>query len=226
MTLPILLSVPHAGLRVPSEVKAYCRLSSDEIIADSDQGAAEIYDLKSHVAQFATTDIARSLVDVNRAADGVVKTHTCWEVPVYREFPPEEIIGRLLDKYYYPYHARLSSPGNGNIRLCVDCHTMAACGPPLGPDPGRARPHVCLGDVRGTTLPPGWTAELVACFRGAFGESVAMNTPFAGGYITRAHSRERPWVQLELSRASFLSEEEKRQRVLRALMDFCRRVLA
>ena len=45
MTLPILMSVPHAGLRVPPEAEPYCRLSTSDLLADSDEGAAEIYDL-------------------------------------------------------------------------------------------------------------------------------------------------------------------------------------
>ena len=40
MRLPILLSVPHAGLRVPAEAEPYCCLARDEIIADGDEGAA------------------------------------------------------------------------------------------------------------------------------------------------------------------------------------------
>ena len=39
MTLPILLSVPHAGLRVPEEAQPYCRLSREEIVADGDEVA-------------------------------------------------------------------------------------------------------------------------------------------------------------------------------------------
>jgi N-formylglutamate amidohydrolase len=66
---------------------------------------------------------------------------------------------------------------------------------------------------------------LADCFRQTFGPAVAVNQPFRGGFITRCHGRERPWVQLELSRAPFLSNEEKRVRVLESLGSFCRQVL-
>jgi N-formylglutamate amidohydrolase len=40
MTLPLLISVPHAGLRVPREVEKQCILSEEEIIRDGDEGPA------------------------------------------------------------------------------------------------------------------------------------------------------------------------------------------
>ena len=46
---------------------------------------------------------------------------------------------------------------------------------------------------------------------------VTVNDPFRGGYITRSHAAEMPWVQLELSRGPFAANSEKRRRVLRAL---------
>jgi N-formylglutamate amidohydrolase len=107
---------------------------------------------------------------------------------------------------------------------------MAAVGPPVGPDPGEVRPHVCLGNGNGDgvssalTLPQGWTGHLLGSFRGAFGDAVTTNEPFAGGYITRSHGPERPWLQLEISRAPFMSNAEKRYGVLRALTDFCQKV--
>jgi formiminoglutamase len=160
-----------------------------------------------------------------------VKTETCWGVPVYRSSLPATVVRQLLDRYYRPYHRRLSEGVGDGVLLCVDCHTMAAVGPPIGPDPGEPRPHVCLGNGNGDgrgkqlTLPRGWTGLLLGSFRAAFGEAVTVNEPFSGGYITRSHGRERPWLQLEISRAPFMSNEEKRTAVLRALRDFCDKVL-
>ena len=90
MKLPILLSIPHAGWRIPEEVQDICLLTNKDILADGDAGAAEIYiPLKEKVEAFVTTDIARAIVDMNRAEndfwkDGVIKTHTCWDVPIYK----------------------------------------------------------------------------------------------------------------------------------------------
>jgi N-formylglutamate deformylase len=230
--LPILVSSPHAGLYVPPLVRDLCILTPEEIAADGDEGATAIYGpLKDHVEVFATTHVARAIVDLNRqindrSEDGMIKTHTCWGVPVYREAPSEEVIAELVDNEYKPYHERLSDAATWGIKLAVDCHTMAAVAPPIAPDPGQTRPVVCLGDNYGQTLSPGWMARLAECFESAFEAAIAVNQPFAGGCITRTHGREMPWVQLELSRDPALSFAEKHARTLTALQHFARSTLS
>jgi len=222
--LPLLLSVPHAGLAVPPEAAGLCALTAREIAEDGDGGAAEIYALADEVVRFETSAVARAIVDLNRAADdfrkdGVIKTHTCWEVPVWREAPSEKLVALLLERHHAPYHRRLAADDD-RVVLGVDCHTMAATGPPVGPDPGSPRPQVCLSDGDGT-LPRPWFERLIAAFGDAFDGEVAVNRPFRGGWITRSHAAERPWVQLELSRAPFDSDTGKRARVLAALRSWC-----
>jgi formiminoglutamase len=225
--LPLLLSVPHAGLDVPPEAAPYCVLSEEEIRKDGDEQAAEVYTpLESAVSAFQTTPVARAIVDMNRPEsdrrkDGVVKTHTCWDVPVYSTFPPEDVVEALLDRYHRPYHKRLTELAATDVRLGVDCHTMAATGPPVGPDPGAARPLVCLSNA-GSTCPGEWLEAMAECFRNAFGAvaaapEITLNRPFQGGFIVRFHSREIPWVQLELSRTTAIPVAVKSRSVLEAL---------
>ncbi len=226
MTLPLLLSVPHAGLKIPWEVEHLNLLTEDETRADGDEGAAEIYALEGEVEAFITTEIARACVDLNRSEDdrrkdGVVKTHTCWDVRIYREPLTEELVERLLEKYYRPYHQALARiAGEGKVRLGIDCHTMARHGPPVGPDPGKERPLVCLSNGDGT-CPHDWLKSLAGCFEQSFKTGVAMNDPFKGGYIVRSHSAELPWIQVEISRTPEPSSREKRKRVLDALRSWC-----
>ncbi len=238
MTLPLLVSVPHAGLTVPPEVQDLCILPPDQIRADSDEGAADIYNLRYHVSAYLTADVARAIVDLNRPVsdrrpDGVVKTHTCWNRPIYQRPLPESLIQILLNKYYLPYHQKLIIFGppksakpkitkQTQFRLALDCHTMLPIGPPIGPDPGRERPWVCLSHAGGT-CPDAWLEIMADCFRETFGNHVSINDPFQGGYIIRSHAEELPWMQVELSRGDFLNREEKQQRVLRALTRFCER---
>jgi len=225
MPLPLLISIPHAGLRVPPEVEPYCALTPQQIQEDGDGGTAEIYSrLEGEVRAFVSTDVARAIVDLNRAeddrrADGVVKTHTCWNVPVYRDFPPEEVIETLLERYHRPYHAHLSSHA-AEVELGIDCHTMAAVGPPIGPDSGKERPPICLSNADGT-CPDEWLEALSWHLEEACAARVALNEPFKGGHIIRSHAAEVPWVQLEFSRAPFRSNEEKGVRLLAALRDWC-----
>ncbi|MCP4250901.1 MAG: N-formylglutamate amidohydrolase [bacterium] len=225
MKLPLLISLPHTGLRVPPEAEPYCALTPQQIEEEADDGADAIYALEDEVAAFVTTDVTRVIVDLNRAEDdrgphGVVKTRTFWNEPVYGTFPPNGLIESLLARYYRPYHARLTELGGSGLRLGVDCHTMDAQGPPVGPDPGRERPWICLGNAGGT-CPDHWLASLAACFEAAFDHSVSLNAPFKGGYIVRTHAAEMPWVQLELSEAPFMSLDQKRSAVLTALRNWC-----
>ena len=226
MSLPLLVSVPHAGIEIPELIAPYLIISEEEIVRDGDEQAAEIYwPLEDAVAAFVTTRVARIAVDMNRTEDdrrpdGVVKTHSCWEVPVYREFPPNDVIEQLLSRYYRPYHAELTARAGRGVRLGVDCHTMAAVGPPIGPDPGETRPAACLSNGDGT-CPQDWIESLARCFQDALGHPVAINHPFRGGYITRSHAAEMPWVQLELSRGDFLNVHEKRNAVWAALAEWC-----
>ncbi len=122
---------------------------------------------------------------------------------------------------YRPYHARLRELPQSGVKLGVDLHTMASHGPPVGPDPGVERPWVCLSNGEGTTCPQEWIESLKACFEESFGTNVRLNDPFKGGFIARSHSTELPWLQVELSRAAFMTNIEKRQGVLAALRQWC-----
>ena len=222
MKLPLVASVPHAGLRVPADVAPVCALTPEEVAADGDGGADEIYAISAEVEAFVTTDVARAVVDMNRArhdrrADGVVKTHTSWNVGVWRRPLSDEEVDGLLDACHAPYHRRLTELGlSGRWPLGVDCHTMAATGPPLGPDPGRERPWVCLSNGDGT-CPQEWIETLRDGFQEQIDGPVKVNDPFRGGYITRSHCVEMPWVQIELSRAPYMPDADKRRLVLVAL---------
>ena len=228
MKLPLLVSVPHAGLRVPAEVEPLCALTPAQVAADGDGGAAEIYAIEGEVGAFVTTDVARAIVDMNRARDdrgpdGAIKTDTCWGVAVWHRPLSHEQAASLLGAYHAPYHQRLTELGlSGEWVLGVDCHTMAAAGPMLGPDPGLERPWVCLSNGDGT-CPQEWIDTLRECFEEQLEGPVKTNDPFSGGYISRSHGAEMPWVQIELSRAPFMSNDDKRRTVLAALQRWTRR---
>jgi N-formylglutamate amidohydrolase len=209
----------------PPEVGDLCVLTTKEIIEDSDEGASEIYfPLQREVSALVTTVVARAIVDMNRPEDdrrkdGVIKTHTCWNVQIYSEFPSPERITAVIETFYKPYHARLTEYAR-TAKLGVDCHTMAAHGPPVGPDPGKERPAICMSNAA-STCPMEWITSLAACFEEVFEKEVSINNPFKGGFIIRSHARELPWVQLELSRDPYVANKEKSTRVLKALEKWC-----
>lgn len=219
---PVVLSVPHAGHQVPERLSGRVRLTPDEILHDSDVQAPELYlPWRLHAAHFVTTPIARAFVDMNRAEDdirrdGVVKTHTCWNVPIYSEPLLEEDVEALLVDYHRPYHDALRL--QSRLRIGLDLHTMAEFGPPVGPDPGAPRPWVCVGDADGEACDPEWSEALVHELGLLLGAgNVSHNVPFRGGYITRSRPGERSWIQIEVSRGSWASVGDKRQLLFSAI---------
>jgi N-formylglutamate amidohydrolase len=227
MELPLFISVPHAGTHIPPEVKHLCILQPQDILADYDAEADGVYStLEKQVTGFYTTEIARSLIDLNRApdqlgGDGVIKSHTSWNIPVFKQFPDDILIRKLLEKYFFPYHEKLSLAGtNRAIRLGIDCHTMSAIGPPTGPDPGRERPLVCLSYADGT-CPQEWIESLASCFSETFRHDISINSPFQGGYIIRRHGSEMFWVQIEISQTTTYPIEFKKNCLLEGLKHFC-----
>jgi len=58
---------------------------------------------------------------------------------------------------------------------------------------------------------------MATCLEEAYGFGISINDPFYRGYILERHHYGIPWLQLELSRAAFLSIYEKRRRFMETL---------
>lgn len=217
--LPTLISIPHGGAETPQEVADRVIASAADIFEDGDAFTREIYDLGDRVVHVQSAQIARAFVDLNRAEDdrpprnpdGVVKTATCFDRPIYSQPLDNSMTERLLTRYHRPYHRALEVvAGNTGISLGLDCHSMAATPPPVAPDANRPRPLFCLSNGEGRTCDNGLLTRLAASIAEAFecplGE-IALNRPFTGGYITRRHGRHPlPWIQVEMNRSLYLTE--------------------
>lgn len=233
--LPILVSVPHGGVAIPEEARADCPLSLPQILADGDTWTRHLYALADDVSEFQAADVARAVVDLNRAADdlapqnpdGAVKSRTLDGVAVWRDgLPPAGLAEVLLEKYHQPYHRDLEKrAGRTGLLFAVDCHSMLPEAPPGGPGGDHPRPLVCLsnrggpddGDVgEGVTAPPALLCAMGAAFEGTFRDLwtpasgrpfVALNDPFKGGYVTRRHGwgGPLPWIQVELNRCLYMN---------------------
>jgi hypothetical protein len=101
---------------------------------------------------------------------------------------------------------------------------MAAVGPPIGPGPGIERPPICLSNGEGSTCPEQWLDCLADCMRKFFDHEVRTNSPFKGGFIIRSRAGDMPWIQVEISRAGFYGLDEKRDRFVAAVTEFCARL--
>ena len=219
--LPILLSIPHGGSRVPKELRHRVCITPHDLFEDGDAYTLDIYDLGDEVARVVKTDTARAFVDMNRAPDerppefpdGVVKSATCFQRPIYEPGlePDDKLTGVLIERYHSPYHAQLKKAGlMTGLKLALDCHSMLPLAPPIDDDQGESRPLFCLGTLDGATAPAVLLEELAAAVAGGFGiplERIGLNEPFRGGYIARRHGRgSLPWIQVEMNRCLYLEK--------------------
>ncbi len=237
MKAPILVSIPHGGWKVADEIKDIWALSKKDAFHDGDPFTSRIFDFSDRIEFQIVMEYYRAVIDLNRRPDdiapknpdGVIKSHTCWNVPVYKQesLPDETLKKILLEKYYFPYHKQMEEQiKNPDIKFAVDCHSMAAKSPPIEADAGAVRPLICLGNLgdengeiepvfNRVTCDPELIRFMADECRIVFQHEdlevdppalATMNVPFNGGNITRRYGgRGVPFVQIEMSRALYLT---------------------
>ncbi len=224
--LPLLISIPHGGTLVPSEIVHSAALSRRDILLDGDAETGKIFNFRGRAADIIEMPYARAIIDVNRPPfdlpplneDGAVKTVRVNGQAVYigGKYPDTAVIKKLIKKYHFNFHRKISRRLSSSVhKAAFDCHSML----PSDPKTGKARPLICIsnnGNSRGfsthsraATCPARWMKELRSLFSLIFsGEGeISINNPFYGGYITRHHcaSRGVPWIQIEINRSLYLN---------------------
>lgn len=238
--LPIALLLPHASLAIPPELNGRIALTPEQIFNEADAYTDLIYDFADVVLYSEVFPYARAIIDVNRPAnsallkrrgDGVVKRFTSYGTAVYHpQMEPEESLERyLIHHYWQPWHDKLTKiAADPQVKLVIDCHSMAARGPSHYDDPGSVRPRVevgNLGDIYGNlypmrdriSAPPDLTRALAEALGDSLaditplttvGTYTAVNTPFWGGWDLWMHSSSpQPWLMIELNRALYIGDQ-------------------
>ena len=224
MSLPVLLTLPHAGRALPPEVGPYCVLTPECVQRAADKEADEIFDpMMCEVRGFVAAKISRAIVDVNRSPedrgdDGVFKPRTRRKRPVYDPMPPPELFESLLRTYYQPYHDQIRTLCGCRSRLGLDCHTRPIRQPGRGSRTGEPAVVSLCCDHRTGYVP--WFRILFDCFRKTFDGLVCQDGPSHQGFTTKSHSAQMPWVKLTVSTRSTLTNNQKRERILAALVNW------
>ena len=217
---PVLLSIPHGGKKIPHELENHLCINQKDLFDDSDPFVIEIYDIGNNAKSIIKTEIARAFVDLNRAPndlppnnpDGVIKSATCYQKPIYSKQPDDELRKILIKSYYEPYHKEITELIRKNdFKICLDCHSMAAIAPSISPDGNnKKRPLFCLSNQNGKTSTTQMIDYLAECISEAFSiniEQISKNDPFQGGYITKTYGNKPfPWIQIEMNRDLYLSK--------------------
>ena len=161
----------------------------------------------------------------------MVKRQTSYGTAVFHpgQEPDAALEGQLIAHYWQPWHQALSGlPANRDIKLVIDCHSMASAGPTLYDDPARLRPRISvanLGDSRGEmdpqrqrlSAPPALARRFADLLAPRFanipalapvGPDVTLNDPYFGGWDLWAHcGSSQPWLMVEINRSLYVGEQ-------------------
>ncbi|MGV7226292.1 MAG: N-formylglutamate amidohydrolase [Nitrosopumilus sp.] len=219
--LPVLLSIPHGGTRKPVELEGHLSITNKDLFDDSDPFVMELYDVGDKVERVIKTDIARAFVDLNRSLqdmppdnpDGLIKSKTCYDKPIYTngKEPDDSLKTMLIEMYYNPYHQAIQkSIDELDLKLCLDCHSMASTAPYFSPDKNNSkRPMFCISNNDGKTSSQEMIELLADSISKAYSvdrTEISLNDPFHGGHITKTYGNNPiPWIQIEMNRSLYLS---------------------
>jgi N-formylglutamate deformylase len=223
-TLPLLISIPHAGTFVPEAIAQRFTLAGGHL-ADTDWHVDQLYDFARQLgASILKANYSRYVVDLNRSPDSaslyagnptspVCPTLTFENEPIYlagREITATEIDARI-DQYWQPYHQRLAAELRSmrerhGYALLWDAHSIASEVASLFEG---VLPEFNFGTRDDASCPRAVADQLLELVTtdGKFG--AVLNGRFKGGYITMHYGRQDQniyAVQLELSRRVYMDE--------------------
>lgn len=226
---PVIVEVPHAGLKVPMDVRAQLVVSDATILRDSDLHVDRLFaHAPERGATLLTSAISRYVVDLNRAPDdvdrqtvrdhpaprptqsrGVVWRSTTDGQPALREPITYAELERRLARYHAPYHAALEAEiarkkARFGHAIVVAGHSMPSAG-----KGGQPRRSDVVPGSRGRTSAAEAVIDLVDRHFTSAGLSVKHDDPYRGGWSTQRYGQPERGVhaiQIELNRALYADE--------------------
>jgi N-formylglutamate amidohydrolase len=237
LTVPLIFNSPHSGRVYPSTFLAASRLDAQALRRSEDAFVEELFGFVAELgALLLHAHFPRAYLDVNREPyeldpilfrDGLPHYANTQSVRVvgglgtiarivsesdeiYREPLTVEAALERIHRLYTPYHETLAAlmleaKREFGLAVLIDCHSM-----PSSPtaDRGTGRPDFVLGDRFGTSC-GGELTRLAAGQLSVLGYKVALNKPYAGGYITEHYGRPHKAqhvLQIEINRALYMDE--------------------
>jgi N-formylglutamate deformylase len=223
--LPLLISIPHLGTRIPPELAAQMTPEAARLV-DTDWHLDQLYDFAAAMgASIIQATYSRYVIDLNRpptgeslypgqTTTGLCPTETFRGEPLYLAgcAPDTAEIARRRETYWQPYHDALAAELarlrllHGQV-LLWDAHSIASVLPRLFD--GKL-PDLNFGSAGGASCD---AQVLQAALQSLSGESFTyvVNGRFKGGYITRHYGQpgqDIHAVQLELCQSLYMNEAE------------------
>ncbi|MET0533394.1 MAG: N-formylglutamate deformylase, partial [Steroidobacter sp.] len=215
-SVPLLISVPHAGTFVPEDIACRFTLAGSHL-ADTDWHVHKLYDFARELgASIVAANYSRYVVDLNRAPDSaslyesnptspVCPILAFNDHPIYMagQEPDQAEIASRVEQYWQPYHRRIAAElahmrDQHGYALLWDAHSIASEVPGLFTG---VLPEFNFGTRDDASCPRAIAEQLLELVTtdGKFG--AVLNGRFKGGYITLNYGRpaDRVYaVQLEL----------------------------
>jgi N-formylglutamate amidohydrolase len=236
--MPFVFSSPHSGRVYPRGFVQRSRLSPQELRSSEDAYVDELFShVAEQGAHFIHARFPRAYLDLNRHAFELDPKLFAGQLPRFalRETVKVKsglgVIARVvaegrhiyagpielkdalarIQRLYYPYHAALrgvirDTRSRFRYAVLIDCHSMPSSGVP---GHVASRPDFVVGDRFGKSCDAALTRLFCAELE-ALGYKVAVNSPYAGGYVTDEYGKPQEGVhalQVEINRALYLDED-------------------
>ena len=228
-SLPVLLSVPHAG-----------RDYEPELLANAAQGRRALETLEDPLVDrlcwraiavgigAVVQNVPRAAIDCNRDESevdpaavhavspapvgprarfglGLVPSRTQRHGALWRRPIDRTELSRRIEQVHRPYQAAISEAldalaGTHGTVVLIDCHSMPT---------RRGQADVVIGDRHGSSA-ASWLTQQAASVARELGFRAALNDPFAGGAIVARHGRPAESIhaiQLEIDRSTYLKAD-------------------
>jgi N-formylglutamate deformylase len=228
--IPILISVPHCGTDFPVELKDDFVPSLMQAPDDTDWFVDQLYSFATEMGMpMISAMYSRWVIDLNRDPQnsplyndgriitGLCPTTTFLGESIYRDQRTElrkEEIARRLDEYYSPYHQKIGmvladlKKQFGKV-LLWDCHSIRQFVPTINPE---RFPDLILGSADEKSASKN-LIDIALQTLGSNKYSLAHNSPFKGGHITRTFGKpaeNQHALQLEMSKVNYMDDSETR----------------
>ena len=223
--VPLLISMPHAGLRLTPAVEAGL-IPEAQSLPDTDWHIPLLYDFAEELgASTLAAQYSRFVIDLNRPSDNTplyagattgLYPETLFDgVPLFREgqTPSDEERASYLQKIWGPYHRQLQEElarlkAEFGYALLFDAHSIRSLIPHLFD--GKL-PDFNLGTFNGAACDPQLASQLEAICAQHPQYTHVLNGRFKGGHITRHYgnpAQDIHAVQLELCQSTYMEEFE------------------
>ena len=237
--IPLIVTIPHSGEKVPPQTPWLKALPEEILMCDVDRYVDFLYEpsLQRLYVPYVKTEWHRYAADLNRIPEDVdassvlgnatpAGTHARgfhWVITTYKQqVMPQpmsvESHKELVELIYNPFHegirklySDLHAKGFKKT-FHIDAHSMPSVGTSEHRDPGELRADIVVSDSKGKSCDPRFKDLVIAAYVTA-GFKVGYNWPYFGGRVTEQYgvpARDQHTLQVEMNRALYMDEKTKK----------------